>query len=283
MVNIGNLLDTCGIFYTERQIVKLDKLVKMFLKQLSLQHFVSNETTKHDSIPYSRSEDFASKIEITPSQHSIQELNIEPEPCYNNTIFDEIPKESEIEIKEEFPKDPLASLETINNSKDISDMLNEENVESNSFPRIEKKLQKIAKTAKKRPSLSLSVSLHCPLCNFETSRKGCLDAHIKSHISCEQCGQVFLGKRQLAVHLTTHKPKKNYLCDFCNMDCKKCSNKKKHIKICKKRPEGVILLDHKVNKPFKCNECDKAFSHKRYLKVHIESIHQAKLFPTMEI
>ena len=76
MIHIGNLLDTCGIFYTERQIVKLDKLVKMFLKQLSLQHFVSNETTKHDSIPYSRSEDFASKIEITPSQHSIQEFHI---------------------------------------------------------------------------------------------------------------------------------------------------------------------------------------------------------------
>ena len=104
-------------------------------------------------------------------------------------------------------------------------------------PRIEKELKKIEKSAKKRPSLSLSVSLHCPMCEFETSRKGCLDSHIKSHISCEQCGQVLLGKRQMAVHLTTHKPKKNYFCDFCNMDCKKCSNKKKHMKICKKRPE----------------------------------------------
>ena len=232
MINIGNLLDACGISYTDKQLVKLDKLVNKLLKQLSLQQFVSNETTKNDSIRYSKTKNF--ETVITPSKHSIQELNIELDHCYSSTIKGELPKVNEIEIKEEFPKDPFA---TINNSKDISDMLNEENVESNSFPRIEEKLQKFAKTAKKIPSLSLSVSLHCPMCKFETSRKSCLDSHIKSHIRCEQCGQVFLGKRQLAVHLTTHKPKKNYLCDFCNMDCKKCSNKKKHMKICKKRPE----------------------------------------------
>ena len=79
--------------------------------------------------------------------------------------------------------------------------------------------------------------LKCPMCNFQTSRKNCLDSHIKSHATCKHCGQVFLGNRQMAVHLTTHKEKKNYLCDFCNMDCKKCSNKKRHMKICKKRPE----------------------------------------------
>ena len=140
MINIGNLLDACGISYTERQLVKLDKLVNKLLNQLSLQQFVSNETTKHDSIPYSRTKDFASKIEITPSQHSIQEFNIELEPCYNNTIMDEIPEENEIETKEECLKDPFASIETINNSKDFSDMEHEENVESNNsrVPIIEK-------------------------------------------------------------------------------------------------------------------------------------------------
>ena len=68
-------------------------------------------------------EDFACKTELKPSQHGIQEINIEPEPCYNNTIMEDIPNENDIEIKEEFPKDPFALLETSNNCKDISIMV----------------------------------------------------------------------------------------------------------------------------------------------------------------
>ena len=126
----------------------------------------------------------------------------------------------------------------------------------------------------KKTNLSLSVSLHCPnMCMFETSRKNCLDAHIKSHISCEQCGVVFPGKRQLTVHLTTHKQKKKQVCTFCNREFKERSNRWRHQKICKKRPECVKLLGQKRNKPFKCNECDKGFSHKRYMKVHKKKFH----------
>ena len=51
MINIASLLDACGISYTEKQLVKLDKLVDKLLKQLRLQQFVYNETTKHDAIP----------------------------------------------------------------------------------------------------------------------------------------------------------------------------------------------------------------------------------------
>ena len=133
--------------------------------------------------------------------------------------------------------------------------------------------KKIARTAKKRPSLSLSVSLHCHMCNFETSRKNCLDAHIKSHISCELCGKVFPGKPKLAVHLTTHKQKKKQVCMFCNREFNDKSNKWRHEKICKKRPEGVKLLGQEGNKPFKCNECDKAFFTKQYMKVHKKKFH----------
>ena len=169
MINIGNLLDACGISYTERQLVKLDKLVNKFLKHLStktLQQFASNETTKHDSIPYSRTKNVASKIEIfkiTPSQHCIQEFHIEPEPCYNNEIMVGIPKENEIETKEEFPKDPFASSETVKSSKDISDMVHEENVESNnsSLPITEK-----------------TSEFKCEFCNEDLISKKKLNWHI---------------------------------------------------------------------------------------------------------
>ena len=90
---------------------------------------------------------------------------------------------------------------------------------------------------------SAKTKLHCPIpmCNFETSRKNYLDSHIKSHTSCEHCGEVFPGKRQLTVHLTKHKPKdkpkKQYLCDFCSKDCKCRQSKWRHMKTCKKRSD----------------------------------------------
>ena len=134
MINIGNLLDACGISYTDKQLTKLDKLINELLKKLSLHKFVSNETTQNDSIPNyqdkSRTKDFTDKTELEPSQNYIQEFLFEPESQSNYTIMEEISRESEIEIKDEFPKDPFASLETSNKCKNISDMVHEKNVES---------------------------------------------------------------------------------------------------------------------------------------------------------
>ena len=134
MIKIGNLLDACRISYTDKQLAKLDKLLHELLKKLSLHKFDSNETTQNDSIPdyqdKSGNEDFTDKTELQLSQNCIQEFHFEPESQSNNTIMEEISRESEIEIKEEFPKDPFASLETSNKCNDISDMVYEKNVES---------------------------------------------------------------------------------------------------------------------------------------------------------
>ena len=91
-------------------------------------------------------------------------------------------------------------------------------------------------------------SLHCPIpmCKFETLRKNALDLHVRSHTSCKQCGEVVLGKRQLAVHMTTHKEKKKQLCEFCGKEFKHYTNKWRHMKTCKKRPESVKPLDQKL-------------------------------------
>ena len=134
MINIGNLLDACGISYTDKQLAKLDKLINELLEKLSLHVFDSNETTQYGSIPdyqdKSGNEDLTDKTELKPSQNCIQEFHFEPESQSNNTTMEEISRESEIEIKEEFPKDPFALLETSNMCKDFSDMVYEKNVES---------------------------------------------------------------------------------------------------------------------------------------------------------
>ena len=84
-------------------------------------------------------------------------------------------------------------------------------------------------------------NLQCPFpdCDFETSRKNSLDLHIKSHTSCKHCGEDFPGKRQLTVHLTTHKQKKKQLCQFCSKEFKDRSNRWKHEKTCKKAPGNI--------------------------------------------
>ena len=288
MIDIGSLLDACGISYTDKQLTKLDKLLHEILKKLSLQQFDANETTQHGSIPDSedrfRNEDFASETELKPFQHYIQKFDFESEPHYNHIIKEEIVEESSIEIKEELPNDPFASLETINNSNDISDMVHEKDIESNnsSFPIIENVLHKSEKTSKKRPSLSLSVSLHCPMCMFETSRKNCLDAHIKSHINldnressknilittfeCYICEKKFPRNYDLKRHEdSVHKKKKLHQCPICHKTFSQECEIKQHT-------DSI----HEKQKPHKCPICDKSFARKYELKTHTEIVHEKK-------
>ena len=63
MINVGNILDACGICYTDKQLVKLNKLIDELLKKLSLQQFDSNQTKQRndstlDSKDKSRKQDF---------------------------------------------------------------------------------------------------------------------------------------------------------------------------------------------------------------------------------
>ena len=296
MINIGNLLDVCGISYTGKQLSKLDNLVNKLLKKLSLQQFDANETTPNvsiivstsgslpDSVDNSRNEDFASETKLK----SMEELDFKHEPYYNSTIKEEIQEEIEIEIKEECPKDPFASLETFDDSEsgksiksfvcDTHDasfklksdcishiatvhegkklksnyiatvssqniIIDQHSASSSNTVTLKHSKDLITKLKSKWPALTLANdnSLKCPKCNFETSRQHSLDLHVQSsHISCEQCGQVFYGHRaksQLAGHLKKHQVQfpKQYLCYFCKKDCLYKQNIKKHMKICHKR------------------------------------------------
>ena len=126
-------------------------------------------------------------------------------------------------------------------------------------------------------------NLQCPFpdCDFETSRKNSLDLHVKSHkYDCKHCGQVFAGKRQLGIHLTMHKREKQKFCPFCSREFNNLSNKRKHIKICKKAPGNIIeqqksassiilfpntapkvLHPKKAPENFMCEFCDNDFSY----------------------
>ena len=291
MINIASLLDACGISYTEKQLVKLDKLVDKLLKQLRLQQFVSNETTKHDSIPYPRTKDFESKIEITPSQHCMQEFHIEPELCYNNTIIDEMPKESVIEIKEELPKDPFESLETISHSQDISDMVNEENVERNngSILITEKTPNFKCKFCNEYLISKTKLNWHISQVHnsYSPIKEGILEENeneIKEEIAndsfasletfnnfnrfCLRCDQTFSSKQDLVQHINN------------------VHNNKETLKLFEDLPDHQIelIIPNQINtevfdpnfnqtydqvdRRFLCSICNQTFSHKGNLKKH---------------
>lgn len=113
MINVGNLLDACGISYTDKQLVKLDKLIDELLKKLSLQQF---DQTKQKNGSTLNSEDKSREQDWT---------EFKSEPNYDNTIKEEIQEESAIEIRKEFPIDPFASLDTFNNSEDVREIASE--------------------------------------------------------------------------------------------------------------------------------------------------------------
>ena len=116
MINIGNLLDACGISYTEKQLVKLDKLVNQVFKRLSLQQFDSNKTLKHEPIQDSEdklvNEDVTHDTEIKPFQHCSPEFEIKQELQINNTIKEEVVEEIHCIPEFEFKTELETELET---------------------------------------------------------------------------------------------------------------------------------------------------------------------------
>jgi transposase-like protein len=80
----------------------------------------------------------------------------------------------------------------------------------------------------------------CPKCDYKCQSQYHLDLHIKGHYDCSQCGMTFFGgqgARNLATHIKKHeiKAKKQFICQFCNVEYKTKANKNRHENTCKKK------------------------------------------------
>ena len=222
MINVGNLLDACGISYTDKQLLKLDKLIDELLKKLSFQQFDSNQTKQKndstlDSEDKSRKQDIENETKLKQFQHCIPELfefelktEFKSEPNYDNTIKEEIQEECAIGIKKEFPIDPFASLDTFNNSEDVREIANENyNLNSENTDNT----NNIFITRNK-----------CSICDKKFSRK----AELKRHTDA------------------VHEGKKPHKCSICDKSCSLKAELKAHI-------ESI----HEKKKPYKCLICTK--------------------------
>ena len=84
-----------------------------------------------------------------------------------------------------------------------------------------------------------STTLKCSKCDFETTKKNCLDRHVEGHYDCDQCGQTFVGKnapRSFARHMKSHEAKSVQVttCSICKMDYKEAWRSRRHQNVCKK-------------------------------------------------
>lgn len=127
------------------------------------------------------------------------------------------------------------------------------------------------------PKEILKVAFECPTCTREFSTLDSLDAHtLTSHTEhydrlvdkryqCKYCQKIVVAKISIEEHLNAvHFSDKSYLCGTCGKNCYSRLSLKKH------------ELSHTTVKPFKCDQCCKAFKLKYALKKHQQSMHDSK-------
>ena len=323
MINIGNLLDACGISYTDKQLAKLDKLVNELLQKLSLQQFACDKTLQCDSIPVSldksRNENFVNRTVLKP----FQELDIKPEPHSSTIIMEEIVEDSMIEICQtcglEFGNkavlkihnslvhpeenkddqnsdlvgnDPFVSLQTFDNSKHVSDSVQENcNRNKNNAKHDVETIEKIPTILEETEIQMQEPDAHC-----EESAKLNMDTSVhekKKPFKCDICDYNFFEKGNLKRHTdSVHEGKKPYKCSICDKRCSLKAELKEHIEIVheKKKPHKCPICDykcakkgnlnthvasvHEKKKPHKCSICDFSCSQQSQLKRHIYSVHE---------
>ncbi|ESO99809.1 hypothetical protein LOTGIDRAFT_83403, partial [Lottia gigantea] len=142
----------------------------------------------------------------------------------------------------------------------------------------------------KKHKASHTKVLKCDVCSkvFKTAQN--LYRHLRVHTGekpylCSHCGQGFIQLTQLQIHLRGHSGErpyhcghclktfaskfiykqhlythaigqKQYICDVCGQSFNRQSNCRRHIQL------------HNDSKPYKCNDCGKAYSTKHALKMH---------------
>ena len=108
-------------------------------------------------------------------------------------------------------------------------------------------------------SHTLKKQYSCTLCEKSYRSLNSLHIHMNVHTEkykCDECGECFQSRQQLAVH---RKRKKPHECDVCGKRFAKRANLVIHGRI------------HSGEKPYKCHICDKAYRDASSLNGHIRS------------
>ncbi|XP_058463173.1 zinc finger protein 714-like [Malaya genurostris] len=104
---------------------------------------------------------------------------------------------------------------------------------------------------------------NCDKCDKSFSKAGLLNAHMKAHIQikCTVCHRM-LASKSLKMHMLRHTGNMKYVCDTCGKEFRSKITLEQHIK----RHMGI---DDRLQ----CHICSRWILGKRYLKVHMKTVH----------
>jgi DNA-directed RNA polymerase subunit RPC12/RpoP len=289
MINIGTLLDACGISYTAKQLKKLDRLFNHLVKGNIFKNFPgigSKDNSYKDLSPHFKSLKvyfIENKEKDSLSENDCSKY-FEPETENNIVIKEEILEENVLEIKEEF--DPLTTFETVENYKYISDNAYEEysqnqiteNEDHNStfisgtgnedFKQISKNTKEGKKKKKKLKRIRPAVNIgnKCRYCKEDFSDKLQLRTHISevhNLYPCTLCERKCASEKLLNNHFLLQHRNRKYNCCACDMSFKSVTKINLHMK----QDHGKIL-------EYFCARCDEKFRLSTKLVLHIHNVHE---------
>ncbi|CAK1591993.1 unnamed protein product, partial [Parnassius mnemosyne] len=137
----------------------------------------------------------------------------------------------------------------------------------------------------------LTKMFNCDICEFKTSQKRCILAHLKAHVAkrvycCNNCGYKSIMKSNLHQHMKIHTGEKPFSCNICEYKCIQKRSLQTHMKIhTGEKPFSCNICDYKCidrsnlwyhmkihtgEKPFSCNICEYKCIQKRSLQTHMK-------------
>ncbi|CAK1591800.1 unnamed protein product [Parnassius mnemosyne] len=113
------------------------------------------------------------------------------------------------------------------------------------------------------PVPQLTEIFNCDICEFKTSQKRYILAHLNAHIAeqmfcCNNCDYRSIKKDNLQKHMKIHTGEKPFSCHICKYQCIRKSNLQSHMTI------------HTGEKPFSCHICEYKFITKGNLQTHMK-------------
>ena len=278
MINIGILLDVCGITYSETQLLKLETLVNNLIKKLleknssNIEHF----TTCDDPVKEEFFDENILEIKDDPL--------IEPEenPLKIRDDLSNEPEENILEVVNDIPNEPIES--DFRKNSEVERVFKEEQNDSKVDQNLAPKYDCESSTCRKLYGPDLR-QLWCTQCTLPSRLRKkqrtrlkvkqnekvnkeesiIIDQDKNKIYQCSKCNQNFDEKEAIFQHMaSTHRNEKM------KIPCLEC--KTTFIKVTKLRTHYKLV--HEGKKIHKCPYCDTCFSKKGNVRVHVKNIHK---------